>query len=122
MAGVLEFNSEIKAIFINGVQHPILDGTFRLTSGGITREAKMGAGGVLGHTETRVPGTCNFSVAFVKDTDMAVFDIKGGHIRIVYNTGNQYQMKNAGRTEEVQSAAPDGNLDLAYSGNPWEKL
>jgi hypothetical protein len=117
-----EFNSEIKAIFLNGTPRPIIDGTFRLTSGGITREAVMGAGGVLGHKETRVPGTCNFSVAFVKGTDMSVYDFKGGHIRIEYNTGDQWQMKNAGRTEEAQSAAPDGNLDLSYSGNAWEKL
>lgn len=119
---VAEFNSEVVAIFLNGVPQPIIDGTFTFTAGGFTREAKMGAGGVLGHTETRVPGTCSFSVAHAKGTDYKTFSFKGGSIRVHWNTGTKMQMKNAALTEEVGGAAPDGNLDLSYSGNEWEQL
>jgi len=119
---VSEFNSEVAAIFLNGVPQPIIDGTFTFKAGGFTREAKLGAGGVLGHTETRVAGTCSFSIAYAKGTSLSVFSFKGGSIRVHWNTGDKMQMKNAALTEDVGGAAPDGNLDLSYSGAPWEEL
>jgi hypothetical protein len=122
MAGALQFNSEVKAVYLNGTQVPIVDGTFNWDGGGFTREAKMGGGRVLGHTEAAMAGSCTFSVAFVKGTSLSTYDFKGGQIRVVWNTGDQMVMKNAASVETIKGAAPDGNLDLSYSGEPWATL
>lgn len=117
-----DFNSEIRAVFLNGVQVPILDGSWNMEFGTPTREPMLGGGQVIGENERANAGTCKFSVAFRKGDTVDVYNFKRGHIRIVTNAGDSWQMKRATLSDQISFAAPDSKLELSYFGQPWEKL
>lgn len=119
-----KINSEVVAITIEGQgfsgKVTVVDGSFQYDLGGKTREALMGSGGLLGHTETLTPGTCSFDVAKVEGLDETAFNsITGARLRVQWNGGAEWQLNNAASTAPSTGTAGSGTATQAFSGDPW---
>ena len=123
----MSINSEIRAAFIQSdsgteTQIAIVDGSFNFERGGTTTEPINGGGQKLGVTEAFTTGTCTLSVAHLKGTNLGVFEILNGAIRIVWDTGDQWVMTKASLTSPISGSAPGGLLELSYNGAKWRQL
>jgi len=116
----IKINSEVQALFINGIKIPVVDGSFTWNRGGKTREAVMGSGGVIGAAEANAAGTCSFDVAYVAGSDPTEFDSQtDAQIRVVWDIGAQWLLKGAFSNEGASGTAGAGTYSLAYTGDPW---
>jgi hypothetical protein len=113
-------NSEVKALFVNGVKLPIVDGSFTWNRGGKTREAVLGSNQVLGPAETNAAGTCSFDVAYVAGSDPTDYDnLIDAQIRVVWDIGAEWLLKRAFSNEGASGTAGSGTYSLSYTGDPW---
>ena len=91
-----QLNSEIRALFINGVAIPVKDGTFKWDLGGDERSSVNGTGRRLGSTSAFVPGSCGFTGVYRKGDNIRVmYDVTDAQIRIITNQGEQWVLDSA---------------------------
>lgn len=117
-----QINSEVKAVFINGNPVPIKDGTWSAVMGGFTRTSVMGGQRRLGSSNAAAPGSCSFTVAYLKGTNIrGSYDVENAQIRVVFDRGDEWLMTGADLTEPIPVSAPEGDIELSYEGNAWEQ-
>lgn len=115
-----QINSEVKALFVNEVQVPIVDGTFNFNMGGEERTSVMGSGRRLGSSGANMPGSCSFEVAYTKNFNpRATLDVTNAKIRVVWNRGAEWLLTGADCQTPIEGAAPEGRLSVSYEGDPW---
>ena len=117
-----QLNSEPQGVFINGVQVPVKDGSFTASLGGFTRTSQTGSGRRLGSTRQVAVGTCGFTVTYPRGTKIRdTYDVEDAQIRVVFDRGDEWLMTGADLAEPVDFSAGEGDLTLAYEGDPWEQ-
>jgi hypothetical protein len=114
-----QINSEVKAIFLNDIQLPIVDGTFTSNLGGKERTSVMGSGRRLGSTAQNMAGTCGFDIVYTKDLDLTTLDVEDAKLRVVWDRGNEWLMTGADLASPPEVAAPEGRVTLSFEGDPW---
>lgn len=115
-----QINSEIKKIFINDVQLPLVDGTANFNMGGQERTSVMGSGVRLGSTTANVPGSLALDATYVKNFDIrGIMDVENARIRVIWDRGAQWLMTGADLSTPLEVSAPEGRISANYEGNPW---
>lgn len=116
-----QINSEVKALFVNDVQVPLVDGTFTAMMGGEEVTSVMGSGRRLGGSGANVAGGCSFEVAYTKGFDpRATLDVRDAKIRVVFNRGAEWMMTGADRSgTPPEFSTPEGRISVSYEGDPW---
>ncbi len=115
-----QINSEVKAIFLNEIPLPIVDGTFTSNFGGKERTSVMGAGRRLGSTNQNMPGSCGFDIAYNRDFKLrATLDVEDAKLRVVWDRGNEWLLTGADLASPLEGAAPEGRITVNYEGDPW---
>lgn len=119
-----QLNSEVKALFVNGVPVPIKDQTFNANMGGFTRTPVMGGGGrKLGATRQGVAGECSFTLAYQKGFDIrATLDVEEAQIRVVFDRGDEWLMTNADLQDPAALSAGEGDIEVTFNGDPWKQV
>jgi hypothetical protein len=116
-----QINSEVKALKINGVKVPIVDGSFNWNRGGKTREAVLGSGQVLGPAEANAPGTCSFDLAYIAGSDPTAYDnLTNAQISVTWDIGAVWLLTRAFSTEPSSGTAGSGTYTLSFTGDPWK--
>jgi hypothetical protein len=114
--------SDVKALFINGVQVLVKQGTFNANFGGFTHSPVLANLGVAGASRQVVEATCDFTVALPAGTDVdAVFAIRDGQIRVVYDNGAEWLLKKATLRDPISISGGSGDAAVTYFGTKWKQ-
>lgn len=114
--------SDVKALFVNGVQVLVKQGTFTANFGGFTNTPVLANLGVAGASQQAVEATCEFTAAVEAGVDIdAVFNIRGGQIRVVYDNGAEWLMKGATLRDPPSLSGGSGDVAVTYFGKKWKQ-
>jgi hypothetical protein len=114
--------SDVKAVFINGTQVFAKSGTFSASFGGFTLTPVLANQGMIGSSEQPIEGTCEFTAAVPSGQDIdAVYNIRDGQIRAVYDTGDEWLMKGATTRDPPSLSGGSGDLSVSFFGKKWKQ-
>lgn len=114
--------SDVKALFINGTQVLVKQGTFNANFGGFTNSPVLANLTLAGSSQQAVEATCDFTVALPAGLDVdAVFNIRDGQIRVVYDNGAEWLMKKATIRDPLSVSGGSGDAAVTYFGTKWKQ-
>lgn len=122
----MSINSEVIQVKVNGVQVPVVDGSFNFALGGKERTAVMGTGRLLGYTEANVPAECSFDVANESGVDPTDLDAPSGgptdQVSITWDQGAQWLLTRVASVTPTSGTAGSGVRTVSYQGHRWEAV
>ena len=114
--------SDVKALFVNGVQVRVKSGTFTANIGGFTHTPVLGNQTMLGSSEQPIEATCDFTAAVPAGQDIdTVYSIRNKQIRVVFDTNDEWLMKKATIRDPPSLSGGSGDLAVTYFGTKWKQ-
>lgn len=119
-----QLNSEIRGVWLDGVQLPVKDGTVTVQMGVPEKTAQLGSGRVLGYSEAIKAGSVSMTIVFVKGTKLrATYDATGtSELRLQTDQGDELLMLDVALTTDIEWSAGEGDTSLEYTGSPIEEI